>query len=596
MKPLSRRQFLMTALAASSLLIWDLSSPTGALGPVFGEIHKQEPAKFSGEIYFNQMHIELIGRKREGRKRIYPSEKSARNADILIVGGGIAGLISAYLLLSNPTIRRKGATVRVLELNDEAGGTAREYEWGGIPYTNGAAYFYLMEPGHVIMKLYRDLGILDEIVRPGTADKDSVIIKNRIIPNLLADGRGNSRETADLRHATDFFATVDEQMYPEVPFNPAGDYSREEFVRIDRMSFGELLQKGGMPLGKKSWIKVPSRIPPIMSELIESYCYSSFGCSSFRVSAWQGLNWFASECAEGGVAVLPGGNGRITTRLVEKIGRLDPDCLITSMPVVDITCDATSGTKIVTVALRRDARTCAYRTFRASHVLCACPIFVSKRILLSEFPENLRRRIESLNYSAYVVGNVMIDASVFPGYWDTYCLDDYAGTGKSGEQFYGRKAFMDIINATWALRKSPGRTGPMPDKTVITVYSPHPFKEQRKALLQDSYCETMKERIKRDLLVRLSSQGLSERSISDVRIARWGHAMLQANPGLLSGGLLENLQASVAQKGIYFAGTEILGAPTVENCHLTAHAAVKKIVRAFEEKSAEKSDEVLSMT
>jgi len=565
MEEISRRDFLRILLTTSAFFLLEMTLPPGALRPAISAFHKRELGKFSGDIYFNQMHTELLGRKRANRRRKYPSEKSSEKIDILIVGGGISGLDTAYYLLTNPLIRRSGAVVRVFEMDDEIGGTSKEYEWEGISYSNSAAYFYLAESEHPDIRLYRDIGLFNELIIPNDKEKNSVLIKDKLFLNFLEEGRGVGfeKETSLMQKAIDFFSSLSEKSYPEVPFNPRGAYKWEEFVQLDNTSFGNLLEKGFQTL---------SDVPLILRECIENYCYSSFGCSSYQISAWQGLNWFSSEFKSRGVAVLPGGNGRISTRLKEKIQMIDSLCIKTSAPVVDLEHDPVKKINHVTVSLRNEK--CAYRTFNARYVVFTCPLFVSKRILNSEFPQQIRRQIERFNYSAYIVGNVFINGNILNECWDIYCLDDYPFIGKSGEDFYRRKPFMDIINSSWCSKNKK-------QKTVLTVYSPHPFAGQRQDLLRDEYCENMKLRIKKDLIYRLSNYGLKESNISDIRISRWGHAMFQANPGILSSGILNKIKASMVGKGIYFAGAELLGAPTIENCHFTAREAVRQLISAI---------------
>jgi hypothetical protein len=541
MDRLSRREFLCSLVAATSLLMVDFSFAPGAARPALSEVLRNELGAFSGDRHFNQMHIELLGKKREGARRNYRTAIKAEKIDIIIVGGGIAGLDTAYYLLTDPEIREKGAVVRLFELDDEVGGTAKEYAWEGLPYTNSAAYFYVMEKEDPIMELYQDLGVTDEMIEPSSTDKESMLIGNKPWFNIFSRGRGAGfeSETEALRASAKFFSSFNrENLFPSVPWEAGGAYSREEFMHLDRMSFGELLEGKAMPKGLR-----PPQFPMLFREFAENYCYSSFGCSSYAVSAWQGLNWFASEFAEGGVAVLPGGNGRITTRLREKIASLDRNCIRTSLPVVDVTCDPTTGKKRVTVAQGHDMRKGSYETYDASYVVMACPLAVSRRIITGELPARLRESLASLRYSGYLVGNVFVHGTLKDECWDMYCLDDYKLLGKQGESFYRKKAFMDLINATWSVTRSPtgSHGGARLDRSVFTLYSPQPFPDQRQALLRDDYCDTMKERMKKELLARLEPQGLKKQAIAGIRLARWGHAMLQATPGLCSSGILTDL-------------------------------------------------------
>lgn len=592
MEKITRRQFLFSLLAAGSMLALGNSTQFGALAPALAAVNEAQLGKFSGDIFFKQMHAELLRKKPEDKPRQYPSQASDEKIDILIVGGGIAGLDTAYYLLTHPQIQGRGVKVRLFELNDEVGGTAKEYQWQGIPYSNSAAYFYLFEPQDPIMKLYRDLGVLDEVVVPSGRAKDSAFVKDHLYPDIFRLGRGQGfeSETRALEQAQERFLAIDHEMYPEVPFDPAGPFSRAEFQRLDRLTLGALLEQGGVVKEGRPEYDIPANLPLIMREYAENYCYSSFGCSSYEVSAWQGINWFASEFEEGGVGVLPGGNGRMAALLKQKIDALDPDCILTDMPVVDVSQDAAGGHKRVTVALDRDPNSNRYRTFKAGYVVMACPLMVSQRLLAAEFPQDIRHRMDVFDYCPYIVANVMVEGDFAGDAWDIYCLDGFSSFGKAGEKLYRDKPFMDIINATWVWNQSgrraaAGAQGAKAEAgaagSVFTVYAPQPFPGQRRNLLSDDFCQGMKEKVRRGLLYRLGPLGLDAKRIVDIRIARWGHSMFKAFPGILSSGILDDLQAAVADKGIYFAGTDLLGAPTVENCHITARAAAEKLAGAL---------------
>jgi len=583
MEPCSRRAFLKHAAALSLLFLCNAPVALGAAKPALYLTHRKEMEEFSGDIHFDQMHIELLGKRREGKVRSYPSSRSSERTDIIIAGGGLAGLMTALLLLESPVVKKRGAVVRLFEMDDDVGGTSKEYEWEGIPYSNSAAYFFLDEKESPLMALYKRIGVLDEASAPGDDDGEAVLIGREMFADLFESGRGvpgREKETAAFRKAVSFFEAMNrEDLYPEVPWTAGGAYSQDEFRAIDSLSLGNLLEHGGAVKKGVMDSAIPF-LPPLFREYVECFCYSSFGCSMYDVSAWQGMNWLASEFAKGGVGVLPGGNGRISTRLKERISELDSGCIVTARPVVDITHNPSQKLNHVTVADSRDTRATSYTVYTAPHVVMACPLFVSRRILSNELEPKLKSSIDSLSYSAYLVTNVFIDAPLALKYWNVFCLDDYPELGRKGEAFYREKPFIDIVNASWA----PGKLmkeGGSPARTVLTLYSPHPFDGQRREILRDTYCRDFRKRVRKDLVRRLEPQGLNDSQIKEIRLARWGHAMLQARPGLCSGGLLSTIRKTGEPKGIHFAGAEMQGAPAVESCFYTARSAVQEISEAF---------------
>lgn len=75
--------------------------------------------------------------------------------DIIVVGGGIAGLTAAYYL------QQAGHSVQVLEAADHIGGRMRTLEWEGFELNPGAQFF---TGGDVyLMELAEELGLRDQV-------------------------------------------------------------------------------------------------------------------------------------------------------------------------------------------------------------------------------------------------------------------------------------------------------------------------------------------------------------------------------------------------------------------------------------------------
>jgi len=77
--------------------------------------------------------------------------------DILIVGSGLGGLVSAYIL------GKKGYQVCVLEKNDNIGGTLQNFHFSGCTFSTGMHYLGSLDEGQVLNKLFRYLNILDKV-------------------------------------------------------------------------------------------------------------------------------------------------------------------------------------------------------------------------------------------------------------------------------------------------------------------------------------------------------------------------------------------------------------------------------------------------
>jgi hypothetical protein len=109
---------------------------------------------------------------------------------------------------------------------------------------------------------------------------------------------------------------------------------------------------------------------------------------------------------------------------------------------------------------------------------------------------------------------------------------------------------------------------------VLTVYRPYPYASGRANLPDLSYAQLESE-IRREVLAGFGPHGMRAADIEGVRIARWGHPMVVTRPGQLADGTLR--AAAQAQPGLYFAHTDVQGAPAYENALASAFDAVAAV-------------------
>lgn len=122
-----------------------------------------------------------------------------------------------------------------------------------------------------------------------------------------------------------------------------------------------------------------------------------------------------------------------------------------------------------------------------------------------------------------------------------------------------------------------GSLGRHPTPAVLTVYRPYPYESGRPDLIQRSYADLESE-IRREVVAGFGPHGLRAGDIEGVQLCRWGHPMLVTRPGQMADGTL--CAASRSQPGLYFAHTDVMGAPAYENALAAAHDAVGA-VKAF---------------
>ena len=135
------------------------------------------------------------------------------------------------------------------------------------------------------------------------------------------------------------------------------------------------------------------------------------------------------------------------------------------------------------------------------------------------------------------------------------------------EEISNRKVYSDAILADFV-------TGHHPTHTVLTVYRPYPYEGGRQAVINRSF-EEVESEVRREVLAGFGPHGLRAADIEGMRIARWGHPMIVARPGQLADGTMK--AASASQPGLFFAHTDIQGAPAYENAIASAFDAVDAV-------------------
>ena len=236
----------------------------------------------------------------------FPAAKHVEKVPVVIVGGGIAGLSAAWRL------RKRGFTDFVLlEMNAQPGGNAR---WGENEFTLYPwAAHYVPVPGPkaiYVRELFEDLGVLkngqweerylafspqerlflygrwQEGIEPAVGltakDRDQFLR----LENLLGEFRNSASFTVPLELGLS-----------------------SKFQDLDRLSFSDWLRQHGFDSRLLLWY-------------MNYACRDDYGALASGTSAWAGIHYFSSrESEEKGPLTWPEGNGWITRRLLERVGR-----------------------------------------------------------------------------------------------------------------------------------------------------------------------------------------------------------------------------------------------------------------------------------
>jgi hypothetical protein len=134
------------------------------------------------------------------------------------------------------------------------------------------------------------------------------------------------------------------------------------------------------------------------------------------------------------------------------------------------------------------------------------------------------------------------------------------------QEISNRKVYSDAILADFV--------APHPTHAGLTVYCPYPWVAGAATLRGVSY-EDMEADIRREVLAGFGPYGLRASDIEGMRLTRWGHPMIVTRPGQLADGTLR--AATQPQPGLYFAHTDVNGAPAYENALAAAFDAVEQL-------------------
>ncbi len=475
-----------------------------------------------------------------------PVPTPSEDTDVVVVGGGISGLTTAYLLREHRPI--------VLELHPKFGGNAQGEQWQDTAYSLGSAYIITPDEGGFLERFYKDLG-LDQVQRT-SFPPDPMAFGGNIEPDYWS-GTG---VTAQERDAFERYARVvkymAEEEYPEIPLS-SSTADADAVRALDRKTFREdLEERMGIPL------------TPLLTSGVQSYFYSSFGAGIDEISAAAGWNFLAAE--EFGRWVFPGGNAYMAwalwTRLraVEASGPPGSDMLRSSCTVVDA---RRSGDRYIVTYVDPDG---TERSIRTKFVVMAGSKHIVKYFLQgvqAQDPEKFTAMRE-IDTAAYVTANVLLDAPVTRDFYDLFLINDDAFPLTPGEFESGSRP-VDVLNGNFALPDSTPRSS-------LTLYWPLPWFTARFGLLDDHGWRRYTTSIADDVRYSLRLLNIAESSVRQVRLSRWGHALPIAKPHFIADGHAEHLRRPFDDR-VYFANQDNWALPAIENSLIDASWVAEQI-------------------
>lgn len=447
-----------------------------------------------------------------------PSREEA--AGVVIVGAGVAGLCAAWRL------RQAGfADVRVLELEDEPGGTARGGSLPRSAYPMGAHYLPVPHPRFVALQaLLDDLGLVVGRDATGAPEYDPRAtvrdpIERHRHRGLWHDGLypASGADEAALAQLARFRQRLraldrdgaDGRRLFDLPVWRSSDELRD----LDAITMAAWLDAEGFDDWRLRW-------------LCDYGCRDDYGCTIEQASAFAGLHHFLARGLEDERDRLllswPQGNAALCERIAARAGL--GDALRTGVLVRSV--DPDTG-RVVAWDSAQD------ETFaiRAERVLWAAPRFVLRHVLP---PGRDPLPADALTYTPWLVANVELDER--PGGTGAPLSWDNVEIGGDHLGYVVANHLEDRI-----AERRPG--------AVVTYYEPRPADDaaglaERRAALLDASLPELADHVIRQLT---RMHGDIARHVRAVHVCRWGHAMVRPRPGALFSATAATARAAVGR-------------------------------------------------
>lgn len=475
--------------------------------------------------------------------------EKVEQAPLVIVGGGMSGLLTAYLLRDlNPI---------VLEQASRFGGNSKAESWSGIDYSIGAAYFLKPDAGSAWEKLVSELGV-DEMWQRKVGG-DPVALGSQVYGDFWkgTTSRGDAMQFHALEsYFKNTWEGVDGEVYPEIPFRNS---SMRTFVEtLDAETFHEHVKR-----------KCGGKLPEHIETVLEHYCWSTFGGSSAEISAAAGINNFAAEFGE--VVVTPGGNAAVAERVLQRILKtVDVSRLRSRSLVVDVKKHGDGNSVLYLDAERR------LKQIQAKAVVMACPKFVAKR-LIDDLDRQRLDAISKITYRAYLVANVFLKRAPEQFFYDLYMLGDGKVDVKNVMATSARKRATDIVLANFAYGSANA------DRAILTLYRGFPYDGGRAVVYNpqvlQQYRREFEQQIDESILPML---GLQSSDVAGMRMARWGHPMPVPKKGVYTAGVPAVLRRP-HRDSVFFIEQDNWLLPAIETCAeeaLSLAPAVRDFLRS----------------
>ncbi len=496
---MDRRHFLHQGLRRGAALtaagwVVPFANVRGAPQPLAPSVEEPTvtmvPARFDDVDHFAQAHA-----LRDGRMPV-PTEPS-ESCDVVIVGGGMSGLVSAW--------RMRDRKLVVLEKEPEFGGNSRSREVAGCRYALGA--FLSQGPVAPFTEFFAEVGT--QFV-PVPGDQHALWSDGVLVRDPLSDGLPKLPWPAEDRRA---LAAALQRLQPLL------DPKRGIFFPMAQNDAAMRAYDN-----RTQWAQYDAEaLPPRVRQLFDTLLSARIGDSGEKLSAWYGSYLLANLMAP--THTMVGGHGDLSRRLAERLQAEQPKAFRTGFTVLRV--DNRGSDEVHVTGITSDGQV---QTIAARCAVIAAPKHLAKHLvpaLRTTRPE----AYTAFRYNAYLVAQVFLRRRVEAPY-ETVVPDARLAR------------FLVAPDALPGNQRTDGGG-------VLTVYVPFPRVEGRVQLLAGE-AQALAGRIAADLQ-RVRPEAASQ--IEQIVLHRWGHPMLTASPGM--GAALD--RARETEGRIVFAHSDNVG-------------------------------------
>lgn len=341
-------------------------------------------AKLEGE------HFNICHQVRDGHS--FPKPGVTRKAEVLIVGGGMAGLSAAYFL--------RNRNFLLLEKEDHFGGNAYQKEFAGQAYSTGAAYDFRDSYSD---QLAKEIGLhLLPIDMP-----DPTIDYGTCTPDTWRSG-------------------LSELPYPKAVVASFKKFT-EDIMKLDP-------RKNVAELDAKPFTDITNNYAPEVAKWWDAYGLSNWGAVTEDTSAYLGVfdAQYLIKGEDSTRVILPGGLGCISRKLVEVMQPKYGECMLGGATVVAVVPDAN---EVRVTYFHQDKLT----TVSTKVAIICAPKFITSRIVTG-LPNDQKQAMRRMRYAPVPMINMIFDKPVYRKGYDNWCPGN---------------SFTDFIVADWTIRNQP---------------------------------------------------------------------------------------------------------------------------------------------